>query len=301
MTIKNFSLELYTYFMNIIEYLAEKKVTIDNALKNYFSDDNPFYNVMYYSLDGGKRIRPILAIASYEANGGKNIDEILGIACGLELIHTYSLIHDDLPSMDNDDYRRGKESAHKKFGEALAVLSGDGLFAYAFELFTESNDHLPQRFRIIKEVSEAVGPKGVVYGQVLDIKNHKEINPKILRQIHLNKTAKFIALAIKVGAIMAEAPEARIKILEKAGLYLGILFQYTDDILDVTGKKEKLGKTPRKDILQEKLTAPRVYGLNGARFRAQRYAQLAKNLFNQLDKNFEIFNEMTDFVLHRTF
>ncbi|MEO0136013.1 MAG: polyprenyl synthetase family protein [candidate division WOR-3 bacterium] len=287
--------------MDINQYLTEKKQLVDAALKKYFSDRNQFFEVMYYSLDRGKRIRPILTIASYEANGGTNVEEIMSIACGLELIHTYSLIHDDLPAMDNDDYRRGKESAHKKFGEAMAVLSGDGLFAYAFELFTESEDHLKERYRVIKEVSLAVGPKGVVYGQVLDIQSHPEINPKMLRQIHLNKTAKFIALAIKAGAIMAQAPEARIRILEKGGVYLGILFQYTDDILDVTGKKEKLGKTPQKDILQEKLTAPRVYGLSGARFRAQRYACLAKNTFNQLGKNFEIFSALTDFVLNRSF
>jgi geranylgeranyl diphosphate synthase type II len=287
--------------MTITGYLAEKKALVDEALKRYFSNNNPFFEVMYYSLDRGKRIRPILAIASYEANGGRDINEIIGIACGLELIHTYSLIHDDLPAMDNDDYRRGKESAHKKFGEALAVLSGDGLFAYAFELFTESENNLIQRFRIIKEVSETVGPKGIVYGQVLDIQVHKEINPKILRQIHLNKTAKFISLAIKVGAIMANAPEERVKQLERGGRYLGMLFQYTDDILDVTGKKEKLGKTPQKDIQQGKLTAPRVYGLEGARFRAQRYAVLSKNIFKKLGSNFEIFSEITDFVLNRTF
>jgi len=287
--------------MDMNDYLAEKKLLVDKALKKYFSDDNPFFEVMYYSLDRGKRIRPILAIVSYEANGGKEVDKIMGIACGLELIHTYSLIHDDLPAMDNDDYRRGKESAHKRFGEALAVLSGDGLFAYAFKLFTESEDRIPQRFRIIRAISETVGPKGIVYGQVLDIQNHKESNPKTLRQIHLNKTAKFIALSIKVGAIMANAPEEHIKTLHQAGLYLGILFQYTDDILDVTGKKERLGKTPQKDILQEKLTAPRIYGLEGARFRAQKYAMLAKNRFHHLGKNFEIFNKITDFVLHRTF
>lgn len=287
--------------MNLNEYLLKKKELVDAALQRYFLDNNPFFEVMYYSLDRGKRIRPILCIASYEANGGKHNDKILDIACGLELIHTYSLIHDDLPAMDNDDYRRGRESAHKKFGEALAVLSGDGLFAYAYELFTNSQEQILQRFRVIKEVSEIVGPKGIVYGQVLDIQNYKEANPKILRQIHLNKTAKFIMLSIKVGAIMAEAPEEKIKILEKAGLYLGMLFQYTDDILDVIGEKEKLGKTPQKDILQGKLTASRVYGLEGAKFRAHRYAVLAKNRFDKLGKNFEIFSQITDFILNRTF
>ncbi len=287
--------------MNIENYLAEKKELVDNALKGYFSNHNPFFEIMYYSLDRGKRIRPILAIASYEANGGTDVNKIMGIACGLELIHTYSLIHDDLPAMDNDDFRRGKASAHKKFGEAVAVLSGDGLFAYAYELFTEANDQLPERYRIVKEISEAVGPRGIVYGQILDIQKHQIPDPRILRQIHLNKTAKFIALSIKVGAILAQASEDNIKLLHKAGLYLGMLFQYTDDILDVVGKKEKLGKTPKKDINQDKLTAPRIYGLDGARLRAQKYAQLAKANFSKLGEQFAIFSEITDFVLNRTF
>ncbi len=297
---------IFTYnyiltIMNIEKYLAQKKQLVDKALQTYFCNSNPLFEIMYYSLDRGKRIRPILAIASYEANGGKDINKIMGIACGLELIHTYSLIHDDLPAMDNDDFRRGKESAHRKFGEAVAVLSGDGLFAYAFELFTETNSQLPERFRIIKEISEVVGPKGIVYGQILDIQNHKPINPKLLRQIHLNKTAKFIALSIRVGAILAQAPDAVIRILHQAGLYLGVLFQYTDDILDVIGKKEKLGKTPQKDMNQDKLTAPRVYGLAGARFRAQKYALLAKERFGRLGNSFAIFSDITDFILHRTF
>ncbi|MGQ9664578.1 MAG: polyprenyl synthetase family protein [bacterium] len=287
--------------MDINTYLSEKKVFVDNALRKYFDNNNPFFEIMYYSVDSGKRIRPILAITSYEASGGKDIEKIVGIACALEMIHTYSLIHDDLPAMDNDDYRRGKESAHKKFGEAYAVLSGDGLFAYAFELIAETDETMAQKFKIIKAISETVGPKGIVYGQFLDIQNHKELNPKILRQIHLNKTAKFIALSIEVGAMMANVPEERLKILHQAGLFLGILFQYTDDILDVTGKKERLGKTPQKDIIQEKLTAPRVYGLQGACYRAKKYAQLAKNRFTQLGENFGIFNQITDFVLNRTF
>jgi geranylgeranyl diphosphate synthase type II len=223
------------------------------------------------------------------------------IACGLELIHTYSLIHDDLPSMDNDDFRRGKESAHKKFNEALAILSGDGLFAYAFELFTTGNDFINEKYHAIRAISEVVGPKGIVYGQVLDISNNKELDPKTLRRIHLNKTAKFIATAIKVGAIMARAPQNLVNELYQAGLYLGVLFQYTDDILDVVGEKDKLGKTPGKDRASGKLTAPAIYGIDGARFRAKRYADRARNRFSRLGKEFHIFNQITDFVLHRTF
>lgn len=287
--------------MDIKDYLEAKRRLVDEALKRYFLNGNPFFEIMYYSVERGKRIRPILAITSYETNGGKNIDVLMPIACGLELIHTYSLIHDDLPSMDNDDYRRGRESAHKKFGEANAVLSGDGLFAYAFELFTKGDELIEEKYRVIRAVSEAVGPKGVVYGQVLDIKNYDKPDPKILRSIHLNKTAKFIAVSIEVGAIMAQATNNVIRILKKAGIYLGMLFQYTDDILDITGKKEELGKTPKKDLKYKKLTAPAVYGLEGAIFRAKRYATMAKKLFTKLGKEFEIFNQITDFILKRTF
>jgi geranylgeranyl diphosphate synthase type II len=274
---------------------------VDSALGQYFTGKNPFFDVMYYSLDTGKRIRPILAIASFEACGGRDIGKIMPIACGLELIHTYSLIHDDLPAMDNDDFRRGKESSHKKYGEAMAVLSGDGLFAYAFELFTEGNDQIAEKYAVIRAISEAVGPRGIVYGQVLDIAGTKEPGPKVLRQIHLNKTAKFIALSLQVGAIMAKAREDLVKDLSQTGLYLGILFQYTDDILDVVGEKEKLGKTPRKDASAGKLTAPGIYGLAGATFRARRYAELVKSRFARLGQKFEVFIQLTDFLLKRTF
>lgn len=288
--------------MDIIEYLTKKKVLVDNGLKKYFTNSNPFFEVMYYSIEQGKRIRPILAIASFEASGGAELDKILPIACGLELIHTYSLIHDDLPSMDNDDFRRGRKSAHKKFGEAMAILSGDGLFAYAYELFTKGDDLINEKYAALRAISEAVGPRGIVYGQVLDInKNNNKPNPKILRKIHLNKTAKFIAASIEIGAIMACASKEQIVSLYDAGIYLGILFQYTDDILDVIGKKDKLGKTPGKDQVSGKLTAPRVYGLDGAKFRACRYAALAKKKFSQLGDTFNIFNQITDFVLNRSF
>jgi geranylgeranyl diphosphate synthase type II len=287
--------------LDIIQYLTEKKKPIDKALAGYLSGTNPFFDVMYYSIDRGKRIRPILAIASYEANGGSDIEQIMPIACGLELIHTYSLIHDDLPAMDNDDFRRGKESAHKKYGEALAILSGDGLFAQAFELFTRGNGLVKEKIEVIKSVSEVVGPKGVVYGQTLDIDNRLRPIPRSLRGIHLNKTAKFIAVSIKCGAIMAQAAEDRINDLYKAGIYMGMLFQYTDDILDVIGVKDRLGKTPGKDKVAGKLTAPAIYGLEGARFRAQRYAYLAKHRFLALGENFDIFNRITDFILNRTF
>ncbi len=285
---------------DIADYLKEKKIVIDNALKRYFDCENPLFKMMYYSVGGGKRIRPILAITSFEATGGKDIDIILPIACGLELIHTYSLIHDDLPSMDNDDFRRGRASAHREFGEAMAILSGDGLFAYAYEIFTSGNGFIREKHSVIREVSKAVGPEGIAYGQVLDIEKDQVPAPTYLRRVHINKTAKFIGVSIKCGAIMAGAPSRVKDELYKAGLYLGMLFQYTDDILDVVGKKEKLGKTPGKDSAVGKLTAPAIYGLEGARFRAERYAYLAKNRFSLLGERFSTLCNIADFILKRT-
>jgi geranylgeranyl diphosphate synthase type II len=285
---------------DIIKYLKSKKELVDAALEKYFVDKTSFFDTMYYSVDSGKRIRPILAIASYESNGGRDIDTIMPVACGLELIHTYSLIHDDLPAMDNDDFRRGKASAHKQYNEGIAILSGDGLFAYAFELFSMGGTSA-EKLAVIRAVSEAVGPKGVVYGQVLDISEDKRPQPKMLRRIHLNKTAKFIAVSIKVGAIMASAAQDRIAALYQAGIYLGMLFQYTDDILDVVGKKGELGKTPGKDEASGKITAPVVYGIDGARFRAQRYAALAREKFLCFGHDFQILVNLTDFILNRTY
>jgi geranylgeranyl diphosphate synthase type II len=286
---------------DINKALTEYKVLVDRALSGYFSGKNELFDMMYYSLDSGKRIRPILAIATFEACGGRDMDTIMPIACGLELIHTYSLIHDDLPSMDNDDFRRGKASAHKKFGEAAAILSGDGLFAYSFELFTRGSGSSEQKTAVIVHVSEAVGPKGVVFGQVLDTTGRPVSSPKMLRRIHLNKTAKFIAASVMCGAIMGSASEEQSDILRDAGICLGMLFQYTDDILDITGRKEKLGKTPGKDAAAGKLTATGLYGLDGARFRAQRYAHRATDAFLSCGKQFHLLAEITNFVLVRTY
>ena len=281
--------------------LADYTILVDRALSGYFAEKNELFDMMYYSLQGGKRIRPILAITTYEACGGTDMDSIMPIACGLELIHTYSLIHDDLPSMDNDDFRRGKASAHKKYGEASAILSGDGLYAYAFELFTRGSGSPEHKIAVIAHVSHAVGPEGVVYGQVLDTTGPGAATPSALRRIHLNKTAKFIAASVTCGAIMGSASEAQIRRLYEAGMYLGMLFQYTDDILDITGKKEKLGKTPGTDAAAGKLTAAGLYGLDGARFRAQRYARHATEAFLSCGIDFQKLADITEFVLKRTY
>lgn len=285
--------------MDVNGYLNDRKALVDAWLRRCFADENPLFPVMYYSLDQGKRIRPILAMASYEACGGKNGDDIMPVACALELIHTYSLIHDDLPAMDNDDLRRGKPSAHRKFGEGVAILSGDGLFAHAFSLLANGDAACEARYRSIRAIARAVGPRGIVFGQMLDI-GPVTCDPRTLRQIHSNKTAKFIAVSLEVGALMAEATEKVVRALYWCGLLMGMLFQYTDDILDVTGAAQELGKTPGKDKIADKVTAPAVYGLAGARFRAQRYADRAQAGFRALGDSFAVFPELTDYILNRT-
>lgn len=287
--------------VDIVRYLKENKALVDKGLKEFFPETNRLFPMMYYSLEGGKRIRPILALTVYRACGGENLEEIMPVACGLELIHTYSLIHDDLPAMDNDDMRRGKRSAHKEYGEANAILAGDGLFAYAFELFTLGNGCYEAKCAVVRAVSRAIGPKGVVFGQVLDVSKDTEPTPRDLRYIHLNKTARFIAVSLECGALMAGAPAHRAKALQRGGVYLGMLFQYTDDILDVVGKKEKLGKTPGKDSAVGKITAPALYGLDGARARARKYAQLANKQFMSLGEPFAILQNITDFILNRSY
>jgi len=287
--------------VDIVAYLKENKALVDSALKEFFPETNPLFPMMRYSIEGGKRIRPILAITVYQAAGGKDLTAILPIACGLELIHTYSLIHDDLPCMDNDDFRRGKASSHRKYGEAPAILAGDGLFAYAFELFTLGNTLANEKCLIVQAVSEAVGPKGVVYGQLMDIDEEKRMEPCSLRTIHVHKTAKFIAVSVLAGAILAKVSKAVQDTLKTGGLYMGMLFQYTDDILDVVGEKKTLGKTPGKDSVAGKLTASALYGIDGARFRAKRYADHAIAQFKKLGSDFSLLCHLTSFILNRTF
>lgn len=253
----------------------------------------------YSAIDGGKRLRPILAITTFESLGGKDLSEIMPIACGMEMIHIYSLIHDDLPAMDNDDYRRGKLTNHKVYGEGMAILAGDGLYALAFELFARGTGNKEAKLRVVEEMARITGPRGIVLGQALDIDVEKDMNPRMLRKIHHNKTAKFFAGAIKCGAIMARTSESVLDDLYRGGIYLGMLFQITDDILDVTGNKQVVGKATQKDEVQNKLTYPRVYGLEGARLRARRYADLAQNIFCRRGTGFEFFTNLTSYILKR--
>lgn len=217
-----------------------KHIEIERALKGYLPKGNDALSrAMRYSVfSGGKRIRPILTIESSKACGGK-LSAALPAACAVELVHTYSLIHDDLPAMDNDDFRRGKPTCHKVFGQANAILAGDALLTLAFNILSEYSD-TATGMKIVKELSDAVGVDGMVRGQALDLEfQRKRRDGKIARKIDLLKTAKLFAAAAKIGALTAQAGPRKMKALERFGGYLGLSFQIVDDHLDGEGDKLK--------------------------------------------------------------
>ncbi|HZK55022.1 MAG TPA: farnesyl diphosphate synthase [Desulfosporosinus sp.] len=221
---------------------------------------------MYYSLiGGGKRIRPVLALASAAAVGG-DLEAVLPSAVSLELIHTYSLIHDDLPAMDNDDYRRGRLSNHKVFGEANAILTGDALLTYAFELLADPGANKPERqLRIIREVAVAAGKEGMVGGQVADVAGEgKKLNLEEIEAIHKRKTGALLIASARLGGILGGGTEQQVQALTDYAQALGLAFQIKDDILDVVGNSEILGKPAGSDLRQGKATYVSLLGLEGS-------------------------------------
>lgn len=242
------------------DYLERNKRLIDRALKDYLPPQGSyapvFHRAMRYSLfPGGKRLRPLLAIAAYKACGGKG-RKILPFACALEMVHTSFLIHDDLPALDNDAYRRGRLTVHKKFGQALAVLAGDGLLMLAFSVMSEGNPPEADdvKLSVIREISESIGIKGVIGGQAAEIENRSffrrqrtEDRKQILDYIHTHKTGALIKAAVVTGAIVAEAEEEKIGSLTKFGRDFGLSFQIIDDILDNDGYAKILGRREAKE------------------------------------------------------
>jgi geranylgeranyl diphosphate synthase type II len=258
-------------------YLKEKRELVDIFLKSYF--DKPLlpptlYDAMKYSLfAGGKRIRPILTIASYEACGGNPVD-IIPQAAAVELIHTYSLIHDDLPAMDNDELRRGKPTSHKVFGEAMAILAGDALLTEAFLMMTVTTPKKKFRqtylLKAIREVALAAGASGMVGGQAQDIlSENAEPDLHTLNFIHLHKTAALIKASVRIGALLAGIRGNKLKSLTTYGENIGLAFQIVDDILDIEGVTAELGKSTGSDIEKNKMTYPSLIGIGESRERAQ--------------------------------
>lgn len=251
-------------------YLDERRAVVEGALDHFLppADAAPgsLHEAMRASVfSGGKRLRPILALSSFELVGGQG-DGILAPACALELIHTYSLIHDDLPAMDDDDMRRGRPTCHKAFGEAVAILAGDALLTLAFELVARDEPLAPaRRVAVIEELARANGSLGMVGGQAADI--GAEGAPPALEAvtfIHTNKTALPIAASVRVGAIAGGAAPADLEALTAYGRKAGLAFQITDDLLDVTGNAEEVGKAVGKDVARGKMTYPGVVGVEAA-------------------------------------
>jgi len=293
--------------MDIKSYLKEKRELVDSYLKSYFSiPSKPSYlhDAMTYSLfAGGKRIRPILALASYEACGGQ-AEHILPQAAAFELIHTYSLIHDDLPSMDNDDLRRGKPTNHKVFGEAMAVLAGDALLTEAFKMITQINydkSIAPSSLlRVVRELAVAAGANGMVGGQAQDIlSENAEPDEDVLKFIHLHKTAALIKASVTIGPVLAKSKKTVLKALMVYGENIGLAFQVIDDILDVEGTTEELGKTAGSDQKKKKLTYPGVCGIEKARNIAEGLITTAIDSLKAFSSDADPLREMARYLLKR--
>lgn len=270
--------------------IAEKEIEL---AANKLDGESSLVSAMRYSLlAGGKRVRPVLMLASADAVK-VDLKTVYPFLIALEFIHTYSLIHDDLPAMDNDDYRRGKLTNHKVFGEATAILAGDALLNRAYEvLFAAVKTE--NEFKAAKLIADYAGYSGMIGGQSLDVKESKPNDEDTLNFIHLNKTAKLIRAAVEVPAVIAGA---NVKPFVAYGENLGLLFQITDDILDVTSDLTTLGKSVNKDVAENKLTFVSVYGLNGAKLRAEDAKQEAIKQANAIGSDF--LKEFADYLAVR--
>ncbi len=292
--------------MDLAAYLSERTARINAALERLVPPETQppavIHKAMRYSLfAGGKRVRPILAIAAAEAVGGPcpGIDQA---ACTLELIHTYSLIHDDLPALDNDDLRRGRPTNHKVFGDAMAILAGDALLTLAFQVLAEcraiSGD---SRIRLIEELSIAAGTVGgMIAGQVFDIEGEKQApNAQILDSIHRAKTGALLSASVRMGAIYAGATTEVLEALSRYGAHIGLAFQIVDDILDSTQTAEQLGKTPGKDAAQNKITFPAVYGLENSRAMAKHELAAAGAALDGMGDSADPLRAIAHMIVHR--
>ncbi len=295
--------------MDIREYLQQKKECVEQALARYFPSESDIPSTlsaaMRYSLfAGGKRIRPVLAMAAFEAVGGKEEKIVLPFACALEMIHTYSLIHDDLPAIDNDDYRRGKPTCHKMFGESMAILAGDALLTDAFRLMTESSVLDASCGGLIVEqihrVARAAGLAGMVSGQVVDVESErKEVDLKTVQYIHVHKTGAMILASVQVGARLGGASESAFRSLTRYGEEIGLAFQIADDILNVEGDPRLLGKSTGTDLSKRKATYPAVIGLEASKARAKKSVALAVESLKLFGPEAEPLREIAQFIVSR--
>jgi geranylgeranyl diphosphate synthase type II len=264
-------------------YLQDRQKIIEEALQHYLPEEDnipaDIYKAVRYSVfNGGKRIRPILCLAAAEAVGG-DLGQAIPVACALELIHSYSLIHDDLPAMDDDDFRRGKPTCHKVFGENIAILAGDALLTEAFVLLSHMEKvrlSAERRLAVIQEIAQAAGIHGMVGGQALDVLSGKFVSDEnTLHEIHRRKTGALIVAAVKSGAIIFNVRKDKVQALAEYGINLGLAFQIADDILNVEGDRELMGKETGSDAAHNKLTYTSLLGSDLAKEKLAKYIDAA--------------------------
>ncbi|HQR32488.1 MAG TPA: polyprenyl synthetase family protein [Blastocatellia bacterium] len=292
--------------VDIKTYFKQKAVSVDVWLDRLLpaESDNPsiIHQAMRYStFAGGKRLRPILMIAVGEVFGATE-QELMPAACALEMIHTYSLIHDDLPAMDNDDLRRGMPTCHVKFGEAMAILAGDALLTQAFVALADyETSHHERKARVVKEVAHAAATSNaLIGGQVLDMQfEGKSVTGPQLEEIHRGKTGALIRCAVRIGAILGGATDTELSALTVYGERAGLAFQVADDLLDETATSEELGKTAGKDAASHKATYTALYGIEGARQMADRLCLEAVTAIRSLDRKTETLEAIAHFIVER--
>jgi geranylgeranyl diphosphate synthase type II len=294
--------------VDILRYLQEQKALVDEALTRYLPGEEHYppaiFQAMRYSVfAGGKRVRPILAIAAAEALGGTAAD-VLPLACALECIHTYSLIHDDLPALDDDDYRRGRLTNHKVFGEANAILAGDALLTFAFELMGDARhwpQFVPERVvQVMHEVAYAIGTFGMIGGQVVDLQMEgQDIDLPALQYIHAHKTGALIRTSVRSGGILGGGSPAAVEALTHYGTHIGLAFQIMDDILDVRGDEQLMGKALRKDDARRKATYPRLVGLAESEVRAQAAVTASIAALGIIGERGAVLRDLAHFIIAR--
>ena len=284
--------------MDISKFILDNKKIIDNNIEDYFKSlkkHNPtLYNAMRYSvLNGGKRLRPILCIATAKCFN-TNIKKVLPSALAIEFFHCSTLVHDDLPCMDNDFLRRGHPTCHIKFGEANAILAGDALIIESFKIFAKYNN------KIITEFSDSVGAQGVIAGQVSDLSaEDQEASEELLKYIHINKTAKLIRASVKIGALVSNASAEQINKLSSYGEKIGLAFQIKDDILDKLSSSHKIGKSVNSDTTKGKMTYPSVYGLKKSEVIMKELVNESIDDINSLDIDTKILEKIARYVIER--
>ncbi|HEY4360739.1 MAG TPA: farnesyl diphosphate synthase [Bryobacteraceae bacterium] len=292
--------------MTLDQYISHQQQRVDAALDRALppetEDPATIHRAMRYSLfAGGKRIRPLLAIAAAETVSDAPVG-VEAVACPLELIHTYSLIHDDLPALDNDDLRRGRPTCHKVFGDAMAILAGDALLTLAFEALAKLEGvDAERRIRLVAELATASGTVGgMIGGQVNDIEGEgKHPTAALLESIHRAKTGALLRCSVRMGAIFAGANAVQLDALTRFGEHVGLAFQIVDDVLDVEQSSEKLGKTAGKDAQQKKITFPAVYGLERSREMAEEERRAAHLALAPFDDRGERLRQLADLIVRR--